>query len=231
MNYLRSAMLTGLLAVGLFGAAANAIADNDAAWAELENLSKNRAPITTYAADFRQEKFTPLLREPIRSTGRVRIAEGENGGVSRWDTQAPYASTMLVANGELKLHYPEQRSLEIYALGDRLDAMAASPVPDLAVLRENFEIQEYGWTKGDQLLNLTFLPKSDAMREALEEITVDIDPALGSMRRLSMTDLDGETTVMHFENIELNIELDAADLALDVPAGTKTTRPLEAVGQ
>jgi len=222
------------------------VADQDAAWVELESLSANREPITSYAADFRQEKFTPLLREPIRSNGRVRIAEGDasgdgtsggasggvsGGGVSRWDTEAPYASTMLIADGELKLHYPEQQSLEIYALGDRLDALAASPVPDLAVLRKNFEIAGYGWTKGNKLFSLTLLPRSDAMREALEEISVDIDPALGSMRRLSMTDLDGETTVMHFENIELNLKLDPADLALDLPAGTMIVRPMEAVGR
>lgn len=236
-------LMIGLMA-GAAGGAHGAAADDHAAWEELENLAQQRDPITTYAADFRQEKFTPLLREPIKSTGRVRIAEGialgdnasggdtsGGGGVSRWDTEAPYASTMLIAHGELKLHYPEQQSLEIYELGDRLDALAASPVPDLAVLRENFEIDSSGWTKGNQLLSLTLLPKSDAMRDALEEITVDIDPALGSMRRLSMTDLDGETTVMHFENIQLNLDLDPADLELDVPEGTQIIRPLEAVGQ
>ncbi len=206
--------------------------DHDAPWAELESLSANREPITTYAADFQQEKFTPLLRDPIRSTGRVRIAEDDDGrGVSRWDTQAPYASTMLIADGELHLYYPEQQSLEIYELGDRLDALAASPVPDLAVLRANFEIASSGWTKGNKLYSLTLLPKSDAMQEALEAITVDIDPALGSMRRLSMTDLDGETTVMHFENIELNLDLDPAELALELPSGVTTVRPMEAVGR
>lgn len=241
MIYRRSAILTRCLAAGLLllGIAFSAKAEddpkpaqNDAAWAELESLSEHREPITTYAADFRQEKFTPLLRDPIRSTGRVRIAEGEDGrGVSRWDTQAPYASTMLIADGELHLYYPEQQSLEIYELGDRLDALAASPVPDIAVLRVNFEIDSSGWTKGNKLYSLTLLPKSDAMRDALEEITVDIDPALGSMRRLSMTDLDGETTVMHFENIELNLDLDPAELALELPSGVTTVRPMEAVGR
>lgn len=239
MKRLPSAIVKSWLVVGLLGPACFAAADDNAAWEELESLAQQREPITTYAADFRQEKFTPLLREPIKSTGRVRIVEGDgsggdasgSGGVSRWDTDAPYASTMLIDGGELKLHYPEQQSLEIYELGDRLDALAASPVPDLAVLRENFEIDSSGWTKGNELFSLTLLPKSDAMRDALEEITVDIDPALGSMRRLSMTDLDGETTVMHFENIELNLDLDPADLALDVPPGTQIIRPLEAVGQ
>ncbi|MEM1446925.1 MAG: outer membrane lipoprotein carrier protein LolA [Planctomycetota bacterium] len=222
-------LLTACLLAGVWADAS--AADDDAAWEELESLSQQREPITTYAADFRQEKFTPLLRDPIESTGRVLIAEGEAGGVSRWDTDAPYASTMLIADGELKLFYPEQESLEVYELGDRLDALAASPVPDLAVLKENFAIDSSGWTEDNALYRLTLLPKSEAMLDALEEITVDIDATLGSMRRLSMTDLDGETTVMHFGNVELNPELDPADLELTVPDGTQIIRPLEAVGQ
>lgn len=202
------------------------LADDARAWDELEALSKRAEPIVTYAADFRQEKFTPLLRDPIESHGRVRIVES----VSRWDTEAPYASTMLLADGELRLHYPEQNTLEVYELGDRLDALAASPVPDLDVLRQNFEIESSEWTHGDKLFTLTLLPKTEQLRDALEEVAVDIDPALGSLRRLSMTDLDGETTVIHFENIQLNPDLDPADLQLDVPSGTKVVRPLEAVG-
>ncbi|MBB6430177.1 LolA family protein [Algisphaera agarilytica] len=207
------------------------LADDTTAWEELEQIAAGREPITTYTAQFRQEKFTPLLRDPIESTGRVWITEGEDGGVSRWDTDPPYASTMLVADGELRLYYPDQQILEIYELGDRLDALAASPVPDLAVLRENFEIESSGWTKGNKLYTLTLVPKSEQMLDALEEVAVDIDPALGSMRRLSMTDLDGETTVMHFHDIQLNPELDPAELELAVPEGTKVIRPLEAVGQ
>ncbi|MEM1109383.1 MAG: outer membrane lipoprotein carrier protein LolA [Planctomycetota bacterium] len=214
-------------ALALAAVACIASADNEDAWSELEALAAGREPVKTYVADFRQEKFTPLLREPIESTGRVRIAEG----VSRWDTDPPYASTMLIADGELRLYYPEQQTLEVYGLGDRLDAMAASPVPDLAVLRQHFTIDASSWTKGNERYTLTMRPKSEEMTDALEEIAVDIDAALGTMRRLSLTDLDGETTVMHFDNIRLNVDLDTEELALEPPAGTKIVRPLEAIGQ
>lgn len=201
-------------------------ADDDSAWAELHQLIRTQDPIVTYSADFRQDKFTPLLREPIVSYGRVRIANG----VSRWDTDEPYASTMLIADGALKLHYPQQKTLEIYELGDRLDALAASPVPDLAVLRENFEIESSVWTDDHQRLALTLLPRTEQMREALEEVAVEIDPALGCLRQLSMTDLDGETTVIRFDDIHLNPDIAAADLELLVPDDTKIVRPLDGLG-
>jgi len=196
------------------------------AWAELYALTERAEPIETYQADFVQKKFTPLLRKPIESKGVVRIAPG----VARWDTAPPYASTMFIAAGELWLHYPEQKTLEIYELGDRLDTLAASPVPDLEVLQENFTVASWGWTKGNKLLTVTMLPKTDELKDAIEEVAVDIDPALGTLRRLAITDLDGETTEMTFHHVKINLKLDPADLELDLPKGTKTVRPLEAVG-
>ncbi|MEL7087824.1 MAG: hypothetical protein AAGL98_05180, partial [Planctomycetota bacterium] len=95
-------------------AAPGAAGEADTAWDELIGLSAGRDVVTTYAADFRQEKFTPLLRDPIVSTGRVvmRAEKAPGGGGSRWDTRDPYASTMIISAGQLRLYYPEQNTLE-----------------------------------------------------------------------------------------------------------------------
>lgn len=205
-----------------------AAGQDDAGWDELAALADGREPIQTYAADFRQEKFTPLLREPIVSHGRVVTLDGEDGG-SRWDTSAPYTSTMVIARGVLHLYYPEQKTLEIYDLGDRLDALATSPVPDMAVLQDNFTLESSDWNADRTLLSLVLLPKNEQMQQALQEVAVGVDARLGTLRTLSLTDLDDETTVMHFENIVLNPVLEPGVLQLDIPADTKTVRPLDAV--
>lgn len=226
-----AAAICGLLLT--LALAAVAFGQDASPWDELVALSESRPEVKTLSADFRQEKFTPLLRDPIVSRGRVvmlsQTADTDAG--SRWETLEPYASTMVIAAGELKLYYPQQQSLEIYDLGDRLDAMATSPVPDLAVLRDNFSLESSTWNDDRSVLSLSLLPKSEAMQQALQEVKVEVDAAQGVLRRLSLTDLDDETTVMVFENIQLNPPLDPAALELDVPTGTKIVRPLESVGQ
>ncbi|MEM8739434.1 MAG: outer membrane lipoprotein carrier protein LolA [Planctomycetota bacterium] len=193
-------------------------------WAPLENLAQGRDPVRTYAADFTQEKSTPVLRDPLVSHGQVRVTPG----LSRWDTDRPYPSTMLIAPGELRLHYPDQNVLEIYPLGQRLDALAASPVPDLAVLREHFTLASLETRQDPDALTATLLPRSEEVAQALEQVVVEIDPQRGTLRRLRLTDLDGETTTLTFQNVRLNPPLDPDDLALAVPDGTRVLYPLEA---
>ncbi len=199
----------------------------------------------SYVAEFSQQKFTALLRDPIESEGRVRIA----GGVSRWDTQPPYASTMVVADGELQLYYPEQSTLEIYDLGDRLEAMAASPVLEVGVLQEYFTLAESNWNADRTRLELVLLPRQEQMAESLEEVIVEVSsgpepgeteagdsprtaadgdaPGAGALRKLEMTDVDGETTVLTFRQVGLNPQLDPESLRLEVPEGTTVVRPTE----
>jgi outer membrane lipoprotein-sorting protein len=207
-------------------AAAEAIASsNEQAWAELSGILEKTGEVETYYAEFEQQKFTPLLRNPIESTGKVRITPD----VSRWDTEAPYASTMVIAGGEMRLFYPEQQTLEVYDLGDRVDTLAASPVPRAEVLREYFELAESEWDESRSTLRVTLLPRTDEVRDAVEEATVQIEAATGLLRELEMSDADGEVTVIRFTQIRLNPELRAEALALEVPAGTQTVRPLDDV--
>ncbi len=138
-------------------AASSAPQDEAARWDSLTQLAEQGVEVETYRADFKQEKITPLLRDPIESSGTIRVA----GGVSRWDTLEPYPSTMMVAQGELRLYYPEQKTLEIYDLGERLDAMAASPIPNLDLLREAFSLEAVD--RSDDAVKLRLLPREEEL--------------------------------------------------------------------
>jgi outer membrane lipoprotein carrier protein len=196
-------------------------------WERLDAVAKQAASVQTYRAAFEQEKFTPLLREPVKSQGQVRLA----GGIARWDTDEPYASTMIAQGSELRLYYPDQQTLEVYDLGDRMDQLAASPVPDLTRLREFFTLEsiDENAEKADRL-DLLLLPRTDELAENLEEVLAQVDTEKGVLSRIEVTDTNGETTVMTFSDIELNPQIEAEALKLEVPENTKVVRPLEATG-
>lgn len=214
-----------VLFIGWAAPFAWADANPHAGWAALEALMRDRPAVTTYRAAFTQNKYSPLLNEPIVSTGRVQMA----GGVARWDTDPPHPTVMVLHQGALHLYYPQQQTAEVYDLGDRLDTMATSPVPDIAVLSLHFEPQHWNAGDGEDLFEMTLAPKSPAMRDAVELVEVAVDPRTGTLDRFTLTDLDGEITEMIFINVELNPELDPEALKLDLPAGTRVVRPLDAV--
>ncbi|MEE9403292.1 MAG: outer membrane lipoprotein carrier protein LolA [Algisphaera sp.] len=203
-------------------------------WTALEQVILAHPAPDTYRARFTQHKTSPLLRDPMVSEGVVQMS----GGLARWDTQPPHATVMLLGNDELQLYYPDQETLEIYPLSDSqtadappqgLAAMATSPVPDLPVLREHFELTHWGWIKGNEQITLTFIPRDASMREAIETVGVIVDAKRGVLHQFTLTDLDGEVTQLTFHDIELDPDLDAKSLELTVPTNTHIIRPLDAV--
>ena len=223
MMWLRT--LAGIYLLILLATSAAVSAEEASAdpWQDLRGVLRQVGEVQTYSADFTQQKFTPLLRDPIESQGKVRIVPG----FARWDTQPPYDSTMVVAGTELKMYYPQQNSLEVYELGDRLESLASSPVPQVEMLQEYFELESSAWNDDRSKLELTLTPKRDEMKDALVEAKVSFDAERGVLDRLEMTDADDETTVLTFREVQLNPEIDRSSLELEVPEGTQVVHPLE----
>ncbi|MEM6458182.1 MAG: outer membrane lipoprotein carrier protein LolA [Planctomycetota bacterium] len=213
-----------LLAVGLCGVAVAAAADEAARWERVAEVLAERPEVTSLRARFVQEKFTPLLAEPIRSTGVVRSVDGW----SRWDTQTPHASVMLMGGGELRLYYPEAQTLEVYDLDDGAMALSAAASPDVATLRDRFELADLQ-QGNDGALTLRLWPRGGTLAEAVEEVAVEL-AAGGGLRSMAVTDADGETTATVFEDVELNPGIEPEELELELPAGTRVVRPLAGVG-
>lgn len=217
-----------LLAVVLLLAVGVAVAGDDDALTEmLEQLDGRIEKIDDLTARFEQRKYTVLLREPIVSTGTVRVA----GKRLRWDTRTPAASSMFMDESVLKIHYPDHNTLEVYALDDRLGQLAASPLPRLSTLREHFDIARDD--PRDDIdrphVSLHLTPRSKELAEHVQQVRVALDEQHGYLLRMEMTDIDDERTVIDFDRHRVNTGIDSDALELEVPAGTRTVRPLEDV--
>ena len=214
-------MFTGLLVLLAVYAADPVPVDQEQAWALLEGVIDGADPIRSLHAGFEQSKTTALLREPIVSSGIVRHIEG----LTRWDTTAPYASTMVVTRGRLEMFYPDQKVLEVYELSDQVNAMATSPAPDIDELRKLFEISDV--QSDEQVLNITFVPRDAQLAEVFRTVEMAVVRDRACLRQIGFTNPDDETTTILFSDVELNIELDRDELEMDVPEGTTVVHPLE----
>lgn len=194
---------------------------------KLTQIDQRAGHIKSLSANFDQQKFTALLRKPLDSSGRVRIS----GSVVRWDTTQPEASVLLIDQGEAKVYYPTQKTLEIYPLDKRLADLAASPLPRLEVLKSRFAIEQIPVeamdksAAGKAFIALRLTPKDPSLAEHVKQVRVLLDGSQAYIMKAEVTDGDGDRTVLSFKDVQLNA--DVGDLALVVPPGTAVSHPLE----
>ena len=195
----------------------------------LEVLDTKVAAIRDLTAEFEQKKYTALLKEPMVSSGRVRV----RGSAIRWDTVKPRRSVIRIDEQEVHIYYPEDASLEIYTVDAQLRRLTASPLPRLAPMREQFDIQPMpateieGAVDGPSMLAIRLKPKEEALRKHVQEVRVLIDTETGLTMRLEIVDPDGDRTLIVFLKSRTNTGLEERDLELRVPPETKVSRPME----
>jgi outer membrane lipoprotein-sorting protein len=195
---------------------------------QLDDIDARAAKTKDFAADFRQEKFTALLKKPLVSSGVVRVV----GPTIRWDTDKPEPAVLMSDGREVRMYYPSQKLLEIYAIDRRLGDLAASPLPKLATLREHFTLarsdaKAFKPPEGRAVLPLRLVPSNEALREHVEHVDVLLDIEAAHILELEIIDADGDRTHVTFSAFRLDRGLKPADLELTVPADTTVSRPLD----
>lgn len=230
-------MRTALVAMILFGALAAVAADeappkgvDEKLWKQMLEVDARGADVRDLSADFVQEKHTPLLKKPLVSSGTIRI----KGTAALWQTDKPEPTVMRIDEKEVKLFYPKQKVVEVFALGDRMASLAASPFPRLSVIKQHFSFErmaakELMGDKADEAkqLALRMRPIEESLKKHIDEVAVVLDVETGLVLRAQTIDGDGDRIVMTFSNLRKNTGLTDADLEMTVPAGVTVSRPLE----
>jgi len=198
---------------------------------QLQEFDARMAAVRDLTAHFEERKSTALLKKPLVSTGRVRV----KGSRSRWDTEKPHRTTMLIDGEAVRIYYPERTTLEVYEMNRQLQWLAISPLPRLAALREHFEIQTIPLPDIDREftdrshLALRLLPKTRALRDYVDHVDVVLDVAAARVVHAEIADPDGDRTTLTFSDVRTNLGMDDQDLELEIPKGATVVRPLAAL--
>lgn len=201
-------------------------------WNLMLKIDAQGAKISDLKADFTQEKFTPLLKTPLISTGTISI----KGSAALWKTVEPSPTIMRIDSREAKLYFPEQKVVEIYAVDQQLGALAASPFPRLEVTKKHFKFERIAAKElspdADEAkhLALRMKPSDPELRKHLDEVSVLLDISSGLVLQAQTIDADGDRTVMKFSSIKTNTGLKDSDVEIDLPPGVKVIHPLEGLG-
>lgn len=194
---------------------------------ELAAIDARLATIEDLQGRFTQEKHVALLKKPLTSTGQVFV----KGTHIRWQVDEPSPTITLTSPGEVRIHYPKDKLVEVYRVDERLSSVVASPLPRLAVLVKHFKIERSPGAKDekeDGLLRIRLTPRKEELSRhiARVEVTIDIEHALA--KRMEIVDADGDRTAISFESLKANRGVKDEQFKLDLPAGTRVVRPLEA---
>ncbi|MEX2214769.1 MAG: outer membrane lipoprotein carrier protein LolA [Phycisphaeraceae bacterium] len=198
---------------------------------QLKELDERLAKIKDMQARFTQTKHVSLLKKPLVSQGDVLI----KGQQMRWDVTKPSPSTTLTSAKEIRIHYPQQKIVEVYFIDERLASVVASPLPRLDVLLGSFKVERAAGPKdGDKekeadRLHLSLTPRSEELKKHITRVNVTIDTTRALAQRIEMIDIDGDRTEITFDAIQLNVGLKDDRFELKLPEGTRVVRPLEAV--
>lgn len=202
-------------------------------WKLLVEIDARGAQVKDLKADFTQQKFTPLLKKPLTSTGTILI----KGSASLWHTTQPEPTVMRIDDKELRLLYPRQKVMEVYPTGQKMASLAASPFPRLEVLKKHFTFEQMPTKdldptarEGDTIA-LRMQPTEAELRKHIDEVRVLLQVSTGFVLKAVTVDSDGDRVALSFSNIRINGGVPDRELELVVPTGVKVTHPLEGDGK
>jgi outer membrane lipoprotein-sorting protein len=225
-----------LVAPALLAGTLRASTGDSALDAKLADIDRRAADVRDFSARFEQKKFTALLKKPLVSSGQVRM----KGPVVRWDTEVPEPAVLHSDGREIRMFYPRQRVLEVYPIDRRITDLAASPLPRLASLREHFAMAQVdardafgseaeSEKQQNRHIALRLTPTDEYLKEHVDRVLVLLDVEGAYVLQVEVDDADGDRTLIRFSDVKLNGGVKQADVDLAVPAGTKVSRPLDAV--
>ena len=185
---------------------------------DLDSIDRRASEIEAVEARFTERRYTALLRAPMETSGTIRAV----AGLVRWDTITPARSTTIITENEVRIFYPEDPLLEVWEVSSRVGQLASSPIPQIAALRDLFEIAPAAGRSGVVTLRLT--PLDPSTREHLDYIRLEIDRATAVVMRVEIRMVDGDRTEIILDRIKVNTGLTKKDLALEIPPETQVVR-------
>ncbi len=194
----------------------------------LQEMDGKASNIKDLRAHFEEKKFTALLKKPLTSSGIIALA----GSRMLWDTKHPHRTIMAVDNEKIRIYYPRRQIVEEFEIDEKLQWLAVSPLAQLTELENHFTIEtcqaaEFGEQyKSEKYVAFRLKPKEAELLEYVVQVEVVVEKAIGIVVRAIVLDVDGDRTVLTFSKFETNTGLQESDVRLQLPEGTKITKPL-----
>jgi outer membrane lipoprotein-sorting protein len=187
----------------------------------MQKINAKTLSVKSLIADFQQQKSTPMLTQPLISHGKLTIL----GGTMLWNTADPEPTQMHIDPEHIEIYYPDQKTLEIYNIEQKLASLAASPLPQLSVLAKYFTFEKLSEDLQRDEVTLKLLPIGE-IRQHINEVDVKLNEQTGLVEEMTLVDGDQDRTTISFSHVQTNLPVKKQEVEISMPSGVKVTHPL-----
>jgi outer membrane lipoprotein-sorting protein len=184
----------------------------------LEAWDKRQQETETLVARFTERKELKLLAKPVVSKGEFYYSRPNR---VRWEYLEPDRKVFVITEEMYTAYYPALKRAEEVPIkkfvGKRLFRFlgVGQKIGDLARYYD-FRLAPESDVPGTSLLLLTPRKRSVAGHVAEMKIWVDVETSLP--RQLEYVEADGDSTLLTFEDMRSNAEIEAARFRVDLPS-------------
>lgn len=171
----------------------------------------------TLVASFTERKELGLLAEPVISHGEFFYTRPNQ---VRWEYLDPDRKVFVITENKYTAYYPDLKRAEEVPIrkfvGKRLFRFlgVGQSIDDLGKYYE-FSLAPESDVPGTHLLLLT--PRQKRLRERVAEMKIWVDSETFLPTQLQYVEADGDTTLLVFENMQVNVAVNAKRFSIDLP--------------
>ena len=186
--------------------------------AHLASWADSLRDVRSLRVTFEQTKHLRILRRPRKSAG-VALVKGHRVLLRTTDSSGRRVTELAVDRGEVRIHYPRLKRLEIYPATESAGTRSPFPmvVEDVEKLPRDYRLKLVS-EKTDKVL---VMKPRDADSPFTE---VRIRFRDGRIAGVEQKDRRGNRVVLEITEFDVDAEISDDDIELSVPSGTKVVR-------
>jgi len=183
----------------------------------LEHFDRAQAETLTMVARFTETKNLKLLAKPAVSRGEFYYNRPNQ---VRWEYLEPDSKVFIITESMYVAYYPSLKRAEEVPIkkfvGKRLFRFIGlgQSIDELGKYYE-FSLAGNSDIPGTHLLLLT--PRKKSIRERVSEMKIWVDATTYLPRQLQYVESDGDSTVLTFQDIRVNVEVATQRFSIDLP--------------
>jgi outer membrane lipoprotein-sorting protein len=195
---------------------------DEAATSALKKLSARFGEVRTLSAKVVQTRRTELLDQPITSSGMMYYRRDPARMV--FHLSEPRRTEIHMDKSSYQVYRPDEKRLERidFENEDIPGRILMVFEPKVEEIRKSFEVR--GGASRDGRIEVRLEASDEKVRRRLRKLTLLLDIADGTLRRVSYTDAEGDDVEFALDAVALNPELPAEIFQLKIPDGTRVLR-------
>lgn len=183
----------------------------------------------TLIAAFQETKTLQLLRDPVESSGYFYFSKPHR---VKWEYREPESKVYLLTEDSYTAYYPEQKRAEKVNVQHYSAKLfrAFGIGQTTSELKKYYDINLADTSDKENTFLLILLPKKRRIQKRIETLKIWVDDQSFLPVQMEYLEPDGDSTLLGFERILINQEIQASRYQIKIPSDVTVTDSFSGIG-